>query len=399
MAIEKVGVYRKWLGTVPKYKNGRQVPRSKWRWFRRCRWVARWYCTEGTKRYGKVFETRKEAESYAVKLQPRVSLGRADKPENITLRQFRLEHKEVMKGQVAHATLEDQKRALRLFEKFIGGETLLSSIKPRHAEAFISRRLSTGLSDATVNKDLRTLRRVFNLAIEPRNYLQEGQNPFGKLKQRKMSRNAIRYVTPKEYHKLMDAAEDPWWQALIAVAYCGGLRRGEILHLTWADVDFENHRIYVQAKRQTSGLLEWEPKDHENRVVPMSDQAELLLVRMQSEAKEGHPYVFISAERLVRLKHRQEEGAFDPRSEIINNLRRDFHAIRLRAGVARCTLHDLRRSAITNWGKKLPIHVVQQLAGHSDMKTTRQYYLAVRPEDLQSASEVLNEILAKARSD
>jgi integrase len=52
---------------------------------------------------------------------------------------------------------------------------------------------------------------------------------------------------------------------------------------------------------------------------------------------------------------------------------------------------------MTNWAMKLPIQVVQQLAGHSDIKTTRQYYLAVRPEDLQSASQLLNSILAEVR--
>ncbi|UCE46301.1 MAG: site-specific integrase [Phycisphaerales bacterium] len=71
-------------------------------------------------------------------------------------------------------------------------------------------------------------------------------------------------------------------------------------------------------------------------------------------------------------------------------------AICRKAGVTKCSLHDLRRSAITNWAKKLPIQVVQQLSRHSDIKTTRQYYLAVRLEDLQSANRPLNSILAEA---
>jgi hypothetical protein len=40
--------------------------------------------------------------------------------------------------------------------------------------------------------------------------------------------------------------------------------------------------------------------------------------------------------------------------------------------------------------------VVGQLAGHSDIKKTRQYYFAVRLEDLQSANRLLNSILAEA---
>jgi len=80
-------------------------------------------------------------------------------------------------------------------------------------------------------------------------------------------------------------------------------------------------------------------------------------------------------------------------------LRKNFNAIRCRVDVAKCTLHDLRRSAITNWASQLPIQVVQQLTGHSDIATTRKYYLAVRSEDMVSANKVLNSILAKTKDD
>jgi len=67
-----------------------------------------------------------------------------------------------------------------------------------------------------------------------------------------------------------------------------------------------------------------------------------------------------------------------------------------RSDVTECTLHDLRRSVITNWASHLPIQVVQQLAGHSDISTTRKYYLTVRPEDMVSANKVVNSIFAKS---
>ncbi|MCX5635923.1 MAG: tyrosine-type recombinase/integrase, partial [Planctomycetota bacterium] len=89
-------------------------------------------------------------------------------------------------------------------------------------------------------------------------------------------------------------------------------------------------------------------------------------------------------------------GKWYERSELVNNLRVRFNTIRRHANVAECTIHDLRRSAITNWAQKLPIQVVQTLAGHADIKTTRKYYLAVRPEDFSSASKVLKHILSDA---
>jgi len=110
------------------------------------------------------------------------------------------------------------------------------------------------------------------------------------------------------------------------------------------------------------------------------------------------PYIFISPERLKRIRERQKIGTWNPSSQIINNLDRNFRLLRQNSGVSYCTLHDLRRTAITNWAKKLPIQIVQQLAGHEDISTTRKYYLAVRSEDIATANKFLNQILAKAKS-
>ena len=396
MAIEKVGIYRKWLGPVPKDKNGKLIPESEWPRKRRHRWIARWHGTNG-QRYGKVFEKRKEAQEYASELHKRVRLGKADRPQKVTLHEFRVEHEQVMKGQVAYGTIQEHRRALQLFENFIGGSIVLSRIKPRHAEAFVADRLASHeVSIGTVNKYIRTLNGIFNLAIEPRGYLAEGQNPFAKIKERKITENPKRYVDVQEYGALMDAATKLWWKTFLSIAYGSGLRRNEILHLTWADVDLGQQRIEVRAKKATAKVLAWEPKNRKNRVVPMSDESAQLLVDMQVNAPEFHPYVFVSAERLDRIKKRRKIGKWHARSEVVNNLRVRFNTIRRHANVAKCTIHDLHRSAITNWAHQLPIQVVQTLAGHADIRTTRKYYLAVRPEDFASASEVVQHILSGA---
>ena len=215
-------------------------------------------------------------------------------------------------------------------------------------------------------------------------------------------RVAIYFCTPRlqEYSALMDvAATKLWWKAFLSIAYGSGLRRNEILHLTWADIDLEQHRIEVRAKKASDEILAWEPKSRKNRVVPMSNESAKLLVDMQVNAPEFHPYIFVSPERLDRIKKRRKAGKWNSRSEVVNNLRENFIAIRSKANVTKCTIHDLRRSAITNWARELPIQVVQTLAGHSSITTTRKYYLAVRPEDFESASKVLNLVLNRTQSD
>jgi len=211
--------------------------------------------------------------------------------------------------------------------------------------------------------------------------------------------NEIRYVEIKEYLALMDNAKDIWWRGFLSIAYGSGLRRNETLNLTWKNIDFDNQLITVTTKKESKNLLKWEPKSRRNRVVPMSDETSQLLVDIQVRAPEGHPYVFVSPKRLGRIKDRRKAGKWNTRSELVNNIARRFNEIRSQANVAKCTIHDLRRSAITNGAQQLPIQVVQTLAGHSDIKTTRKYYLAVRPEDFTSASKVLKHILAKTHAD
>ncbi len=65
------------------------------------------------------------------------------------------------------------------------------------------------------------------------------------------------------------------------------------------------------------------------------------------------------------------------------------------AGIGVCTIHDLRRSCITNWAAKLPIHIVQRLAGHSDIKTTQTYYLFVGDDETARARGVQSDLLGE----
>jgi integrase len=398
MATEKVGIYRKYHGKIPTDRSGQPLPKSEWPKKRVFHWAVRWFGSDG-KRYSKSFKTRKEAERYAETKQSSVRNGRTDPPQTTTLKGFMAEHEEIMDGQVAPATLYDQMRALKMFTAHIGKDIRLMNISPRHAESFVAARLRSRVRISTVNKDIRTLSRVFNLAIEPRGYLPAGQNPFGKVKQRKVSLKPPRYVSPEELRTLLTSVPDTWWKTLITLAYTSAGRRDELLNLTWADVDFGKGNVHFSPKESSESLLAWEPKDHEARVVPIPAETVQLLADLQSEADEACPYVFIPKWRLAHILSRREQGAWKPNLDLVNNIIRDLEAMCRRAGVESFTLHDLRRSCITNWAQVLPIHVVQKLVGHGDIKTTQRYYLAVQECDLEKARQFQSQILGANLTD
>jgi integrase len=126
-------------------------------------------------------------------------------------------------------------------------------------------------------------------------------------------------------------------------------------------------------------------RDHDLRMAsptPLPHQAVSLLATWQSIAPEGCPYVFMEQERWDYYRQTAAEGKWRPGQDLVNNVLRRFQTLCRRAGAGPYTIHELRRSCITNWAKKLPIHVVQQLAGHSDIQTTRRFYLSVQSQDV-----------------
>ena len=392
MATEKVGIYRKYHGPIPTDRNGKPLPKDEWPRKRAFRWAVRWFGSEG-KRYSKSFKTRREAERYAESRQSDVRNAKADPPPEIRFENFVSEHEKVMRGQVASATLYDQMRALRMFMAHIGKNLRLMEITPRQAESFIAVRLASKVRISTVNKDIRTLRRVFNLAIQPRGYLPVGRNPFATIKQRKISLKPVRYVSSEELHTFLSSLSSIWWKALVTLAYTSAGRRDELLNLTWADIDFDKQNVSFSPTEDSESLLAWEPKDHEARVVPIPGQVVQLLADMQSRANEMSPYVFISENRLGHILSRRRKGTWKPNLDLVNNIIRDMRIMYRRICVENFTLHDLRRSCITNWAQVLPVHVVQKLAGHSDIKTTQLYYLAVREIDLEKARKFQSRVL------
>ncbi len=70
--------------------------------------------------------------------------------------------------------------------------------------------------------------------------------------------------------------------------------------------------------------------------------------------------------------------------------------IRPRAGPPKCSTHDLHRSFCTNLSSTIPMHVVQELAGHSDIRTTRRYYVQVEPELMKRGCRAIETALAAA---
>ena len=238
------------------------------------------------------------------------------------------------------------------------------------------------IAPATANKVLRECRRIFREAVDC-NLIRH--NPFDRIKQERVSDPPWHHVTPEEYQRLIAAAPSLRWQGMIALAYCCGLRVGEVLNLTWREIDFAEGRLRVVAKRGEADVLDWSPKDKAKRILPVPAPAINLLTRLQLDPSAGEVYLFVP-------RKGPNAGQRMPRK----NVWRDFNVIRRKAGLPKCSMHDLRRSFCTNLSRAMPMHVVQELAGHSDIRTTRRFYVQVEPELMERACRALETALDEA---
>jgi integrase len=391
MAIEKVGIYRKYHGAIPTDPSGRALPATEWLRKRPFSWAVRWFGLEG-KRYSKSFSSRKEAERFAEQKQSEVRKGKADPPARILLREYYREHKALMSGSLAPKTLHMHLAALALFAKDVGWDRELRRISVRDVERFKAQRLQSGLSGASVNREIKTLKRLFNLAIL-RGRLPAEANPCSRIPLIKIGRKQPPYCSPEDFGSLFQVAPDSLWRALLAVLYTTGLRLREAMNLTWSDIDFAAGHLHVTRKSASGFVRAWTPKNHERRTLPLSQQAIQLLATWQSIAPEKCPYVFMEPARWEYFQQQVAGGQWKAGQDLVNNVLRRFKTLCGQAKVGPYTIHDLRRSCISNWARQVPIHAVQQLAGHSDIKTTQQFYLSVHAEDVKAAEALQAKLL------
>ncbi|MHC4984489.1 MAG: tyrosine-type recombinase/integrase, partial [Planctomycetota bacterium] len=301
MATEKVGTYRKYHGAVPVDKSGTPLPKSEWPRLRPFSWAVRWFGSDG-KRFSRSFKSRKEAERYAETKQAEVRVGKGDRPRSVTLAEFATMYLN-LRGDLAATTKAEHERTLRFSGEFLGRQMIVSKVTPLDARRFVAwyrKREYRGRTPApaTVNRIVRECKRIFREAVTC-SLIRD--NPFHELRQEKIGQR-------------------PWHYIRITLGYLCGLRLGEVLNLTWPDVDFERNEIRIVRKSATECRSPWMPKDKEMRVLPLPDQAVSVLVGLQVTAADGQEYVLVTHKGPAAGERMKQ-----------HNVWRDFQAIRGKA--------------------------------------------------------------------
>jgi integrase len=303
-------------------------------------------------------------------------------------------------GQVRESTLVQHSISMKHFIKVVGDIDFLK-IRHEHGERFVQTCVAEGNSLATANKKIRSLKRLFQLAVER---CQFEENPFKKVRKPRVPRRKVRVYSQDECERLIRSGQAPFqeellqWDLLILLALSTGMRRGELLNATWTDIDFERQTIDVSPKRKSDRTWEWHIKDADTRTLPLIEEVALLLARHREKLPCGFPYVFVPPVRYGRIQKARKEGRwkFYQSNCPINNFTRQFKKILAHAGIERGEFHDLRRTCLSSWfASGLAEYDIMNLAGHADFDTTRRFYLAVREDLLQRARKASAQVMRK----
>lgn len=195
-------------------------------------------------------------------------------PGSLKIKDFLKDSLQRTRGQVSPGTLTQYGIAMNRFIEAIGNIDI-QRVEHQHGERFIQACLDRGNAPATVNKNLRAVKRLFELAVL-RGQLEK--NPLRRVQNPRVPRTQIRIYSDQECVNIIKAAEAfdgkavNHWNVLVLTALCTGMRRGELLNSVWSDVDFEKKVINLSPKKETELTWEWNIKDHERRTLPLTDE-------------------------------------------------------------------------------------------------------------------------------
>ncbi len=254
-------------------------------------------------------------------------------------------------------------------------DTQLDELSPWLIEKWRRARVKQGRAVGTINRDLAALRACLAKAVD---WDVIDQHPLAKVKLLKSDQKAVvRYLSAEEERRLRKAltARDAEIKAaresgnrwrkergrelmpdvetdhltpMVLLSLNTGMRRGEVFHLRWEDVDFQNNSLSILGEKAKSG---------QTRHIPLNTEAVATLKRWQAQQGASAGLVFPG------------KGG-----QPFDNCNKAWKALLEKAGIEKFRWHDMRHhfaSRLVMAG--VDLNTVRELLGHADIKMTLRY--------------------------
>lgn len=224
------------------------------------------------------------------------------------------------------------------------GDVPLKEFSSQLVENFQSKLIRQNFTAATVNKYVGILKTMLSKAVDWELCTEEILRSLRKVKQLKNVNKRLRYLSIDECAKLLQCCS-PHLKPIVLFAMFTGMRKGEILNLTWDQIDFKHGYILVE-----------KTKKNERKEIPLSNSLKEVLMTLP---RHPHvPYVFFNPKTLKPY----------------TGVKRAFHTACRRAGIRDFHFHDLRHTFASQLAMSgVNIAAIKELLGHKDIKMTMCY--------------------------
>ncbi len=226
---------------------------------RKCPFVVRWHGepdveTGKQKRYGRSFESIREARVFLAQKQAELDRGTPRDPVDVTLECLVDEFAEARLSTLSHASKSGYGNTTDQMLAYFGRERRVRDIQRRQAEAFIATRQRCDgrpgeLSSWSRVRHLIHCRAIFGAAVE---WGYTDHNPFRATRSSGNSPLRLQpkgrpwpHITPEEFARLQRVVPTARQRAAYWLMYGCGLRPGEVYNIVIANVDLHAGRRYA----------------------------------------------------------------------------------------------------------------------------------------------------------
>ena len=340
---------------------------------------------------------KKEAEKYVTVFKADLLRGRLDLAENIGQKSF-VEIAD-MYIKYAETNLCASDTAIRIAKRFkeLWKNKTIADITPKVIENYKENRQKTAfakrfvdgkevvkyISPATINRELAALSKMFSLAIA-NGYARE--NPLREVKKLRVTNKLERHLSIDEEKRMLQVCDDDfsfsklplaeqeklrnkhngehaYLKPILIMALNTGMRKSEILNMTWDCVNFETNEI--------SAL---NTKNGKKNTIPMSSKLRQILMKMY-QVRNNNKYVFTNPYTGTKY----------------NDIKKCFKTVCQLAGVKNLRFHDLRHTGATRMvAAGVPLPVVQQILNHASIQTTMRYAHTMREQEISAVEALAN---------
>ena len=221
---------------------------------------------------------------------------------------------------------------------------------------YAAQRQKEGAANASVNRELAALKRMFSLAVE--NGALTGKPYIPSLEEHNarqgfVDHGAFLAIKPN----LPEYLRDP-----IAFLYLSGWRLSEMKALEWRDVDLSGQIVRLRPEIS---------KNKDGRVLPLSGELLEIIERAGERRRPDCRFVF----------HRKGEP--------IGDFRKAWANACTAAGVSTTLVHDLRRTAVRNMVRAgIPDRIAMTLSGHKTRSVFDRYNIVSEADLAQAAHQL-----------